>query len=142
MPQRDYILRLIEQMGRALAELRRRILEGPVDPAEVRAELDRALQGVGLDAGLALRASPETLELMILGGGEVDPTRAWVLAEALYIQGLGAEAGGDPDTAHDAWIRALHLYELILPSATFYGLDEAEERRIDVLARLEALETG
>ncbi|MEZ4415570.1 MAG: hypothetical protein R3E10_07425 [Gemmatimonadota bacterium] len=142
MPQRDFILRLIEEMGRALAEIRRRILGGELSGPRVREEVDRALVGVGLDLDLALRASPETLELMIASTGEVDPTRAWVLAESLYVYGLGAEAEGQTHLARTAFERAHRLFTLLAPSAAFYGLVEAEGRQEELEERLRSLADG
>ncbi len=134
--QRDYILRLIEQAGRALAALRRQIVGGEVAGQAARDEVDKALAGIGLDLDLALRASTGTLELMIASTGEVDPTRTWVLAESLYVYGLSADTDGDREAAAQAFHRAGHLYALLEPGAAFYGLKEAGARVREINERL------
>ena len=137
MIQRDYILRLIEQAGRALAALRRQIVGGDMVGQDARDEVDQVLAGIGLDLDLALRASPDTLELMIASTGEVDPTRTWVLAESLYVFGLGAEANGQEAEARVAFERAGRLYALLEPGAAFYGLAEAGARVREIRERLD-----
>jgi len=134
--QRDYILRLIEQAARALAALFKQVVGGEVVGQDARDEVDKVLAGIGLDLDLALRASPDTLELMIASTGEVDPTRTWVLAESLYVFALGAEADGDVAGARAAFERAGRLYALLEPGAAFYGLPEAGARVREIRDRL------
>ena len=88
--QRDYILRLIEQAGAALRALRARIMGREVDMATLRTELESMFEHTGLDSELALTASPDTLLMMVAPTGELDVTRAWILAESLYLLGLNA----------------------------------------------------
>ena len=139
MVQRDYILRLIEQLGTMLAELRRRVLGGRAEGPEIREEMNQALQRVGLDLDLALSASSETLAMLVAPTGEVDPTRCWVLAECLYIHGLEREAAGEPGEAAASYERARHLFKVLEPGSAFYGLEEANERRADIEERLTRL---
>ena len=136
MSQRDWILRVIEQMGVVLAALRAKLLGGaPLDAAD-RLRLDEVVGRVGLDPALARAASADTLQLMIAPTGEVDPTRSWVLAEALYVEGLDAELAGDPDLARASFRTALLLYRLVEPGSVFTGLTEATDRIRDIEMRL------
>lgn len=139
MAQRDYLLRLIEEAGRALRALRDRVLARDVDDDKLEQELVEQFQSVGLDPELALRASSETLTLLVAPTGEVDATRCWILAESLYLMGLNAALEGRGEDARPALERALPLYHLVAPGAAFYGLEEADERIAEIEGRLLAL---
>ena len=140
--QRDWILRVIEQMGAVLAELRRMLFGGqPLDAAALE-RLDHLVSQVGLSTDVARTASADTLLLMVAPTGEVDPTRAWVLAEALYIDGLDAELRNDPDRADNSFRKALLLYRLVEPGSAFTGLVEATARISEVERRLSPGEQG
>lgn len=140
MDRRDYIIRMIEQLGQVLLAIRNRILRGEVDASEVRETLtDVARQG-GLDLDLARAMSPETLMMMVAPGGEVDPGRCWVLAEIFYLEGLEAETADRPAEARAAYERAGFLYGLLDPvTGNLVGVEEAPERIEEIERRLAAL---
>lgn len=133
MAQADYLLRMIEEAGRALRALRDRVLGRELDAGQLNSELESLFESVGLDHELALRATSETLLLLVAPTGEVDPTRCWVLAESLYLAGLGAHIEGDAEATRRAFEKALPLYRAIEPGAAFYGLDEASARIAEML---------
>lgn len=140
MDRRDYIMRMIEQVGAMLAALRKRILGGGGSPEEVREELEEAARLGGLDYDLARAMSPETLLLMVAPGGEVEPGRCWLLAELSYLEGLDAQVAGSGEEARRALERAGYLFGLLRPIAGNYvGIPEADERIEEIERRLERL---
>ncbi len=126
--------------GAVLREALRRILGGSATEQEVHDAIDRAGANVGIDARLALLATPETLELMVAPTGEVDATRCWVLAESLFVAGVHAEAAADPDRAVAYLLKARRLYSLLDPSLVASGFPEAGERSTDIDRRLSRLD--
>lgn len=133
--QRDWILRVIEQMGVVLAQLRRMILQGaPLDGAATE-RLDHAMNQVGLSPEMARTASADTLLMMVAPTGEIDWTRTWVLAESLYVLGLDAELTEDHDLAESYFGKALILYRLVEPGSVFTGMEEAGQRIADLETR-------
>ena len=143
MPQRDYILRLIEQMGGVLAELRRRILGRKADPASVQDELMSVSGRAGFDLELLRGFEGDTLRMLVAPTGEVEPARCWMMAEVLYLDGLEAEVEGRTDDARESLKKARTLYTLIAPGGgMLVGFPEAGERFEDIDARLGALRRG
>jgi len=141
LQRQDYILRLIEQMGRVLAGFVDRILNrAPDELGDVEAELNGMAHKVGLDLELARRLEPGSLHIMIASGGDVDPGRCWLLAELLFLHGLQAQRRGEPDSALESFTRSLHLYRLVQPGwASAVPLPDAEARRIELQERIQAL---
>ena len=130
MPQRDYILRLIEQMGAVLAEVRRKLLGGRASE-ETRQELaDVAAQG-GVDLELVRGFDLETLMMLVAPTGEIEPSRGWLMAEILYLDGLDATLSGGP--ARESLLKARALFEMMRPHpALFVGIVEADERIAEI----------
>lgn len=137
MPQRDYILRLIEQMGAALVALRNKILGRQVDPETVHQELTSLAGQSGFDLDLLRGFTADTLHMLVAPTGEVEPARCWLMAELIYMDGLQAEVEERFDHAADALEKARLLYTLIGPGGgLLVGLPEAGDRIADVDARL------
>jgi hypothetical protein len=136
MAQRDYILRQIEQMAAVLARALARVRGREAPPEQLRRELQEAAGSLGADLALARSASPATLLMLLSSSGEPDPARAWLFAEALYIDGLAAHLDGDTDDAADLLLRARILYDA-LDRGTFRlaGVPPLQTR----LAEIEAL---
>jgi hypothetical protein len=128
MAQTDYLLRMIEQAGRMLAELRRMILGGEVGPEDAETGLRNAAGHVGLDLDLLRTVSPDTLVTFMSPAGEPEPGRCWITAELFMVNGHREVARGDPDAARDCWERALRLYALLDPGIIVRGLPEVGER--------------
>ena len=140
MDRRDYILRMIEQLGQVLLAIRNRILRREIDRDEVRETLSGVARQGGLDLELARAMSPDTLMMMVAPGGEVDPGRAWILAEIFYLEGLEAETAELPSEARPAYERAGFLYGLLSPvTGNLVGVEEAPERIAEIERRLAAL---
>ena len=136
MHERDYILRVIEQLGAALVELRRRIL-GRRDVVEVRGALAEVAGRAGLDVELLRGFDVDTLRMLVSPTGEVEPARCWLMAEVLYLDGLeSAMSGGD---GRASFVKARALYDLIRPAGgLLVGLPEAAERIAEIDAHLAA----
>lgn len=129
MPQRDYILRMIEQIGAALAELRRRILGGKTDPAAIRGDLTALAGRSGFDLELLRGLSGDTLHMLVSPTGEVEPARCWLMAELLHLDGLQALAEERTDEARASLEKARLLFSLVEPGGgMLVGLPEAAER--------------
>lgn len=140
MPQRDYILRLIEQMGAALVALRDRILGRKVDPAVIQDELAGLSGRAGYDLDLLRGFSAETLHMLVAPTGEVEPARCWMMAEVLYLDGLQADLEARPDDARNSLEKARMLYTLLEPGGgMLLGIVEAATRLEEIDARLQAL---
>ncbi len=126
MQQRDYILRIIEQLGAALAELRRRIVGGAAESG-ARADLDRVAGQAGFDIHVLRELDLGTLRMLVTPGGDVDPARCWLMAEVLYLDGL--EATIREEDGFDSLWKARALYELVKPAGgLLVGLPEALPR--------------
>ena len=108
--RKDYLLRMIEQMGRVLARVRELLLAGRT--TEARAELENAARGAGLDIGLVLSLAPESLEPLLTTGGEIDRPKCALFGELLYLERQRALADGDTARAKRCADRAAMLFEL------------------------------
>lgn len=140
MDRRDYILRMIEQLGHVLLAIRNRILGREIERPQLQEALSDAARQGGLDLDLARAMSPETLMMMVAPGGEVDPGRCWLLAEIFYLEGLEAELAGLVAEARSSLERAGFLFGLLEPVAgNLAGVAEAEERIAEIERRLEKL---
>lgn len=143
MQQRDFILRMIEQAGAILVALRARILKRVAGTADVHRELRRTLQQVGFDLDLARLADPPSLERMVAPTGELDPTRGWMVAEVLYLDGLEAQLDGRDIDAAQSLEKALRLFRLFDPRHLIpSGFPEAKERIDEIEERLRELGDG
>ena len=143
MHQRDYILRIIEQLGSVLAELRNRILGRAVDSRKVDEELAGASGRAGLDLELLRRFSVDTLHMFAAPTGEIEPARCWLMAEVLYLDGLHAHLE-DRVTDAEASLRKAHmLYALIEPGGgMLVGFPEAAERLREIDSLLAEITVG
>ena len=135
MPQRDYILRMIEQMGAVLAEVRRKILGGGTSEEVLQELADVAAQG-GVDLELAKGFDLETLVMLVAPTGEIEPSRGWLMAEILYLDGLDATLTDRP--ARESLLKARALFAMMRPHpALFVGIAEADERISEIDGLLE-----
>jgi hypothetical protein len=139
MAQTDYILRMIEQMGQMLVELRNMIL-GKGASAEVIADkLAEAATQSGFDLALARAASAETIEMLVAPAGDLEPGRCWLVAEILYLDGLQALLEKRPEEGEESLRKCLPLYTLLKPKGLFLRLPEATARINEVETRLATL---
>lgn len=140
MERRDYILRMIEELGALIAGIRKRILGGEVRDPALRAQMGDVARSGGLDYDLARAMTPESLLLMVAPAGEVDPGRCWLVAELSYLDGLEARLVEDPDEARRSLERAAFLFGLLRPVAgNVAGLREALGRADEVERLLEEI---
>ncbi|MCY4399641.1 MAG: hypothetical protein OXE96_09925 [Gemmatimonadetes bacterium] len=143
MVQRDYILRMIEELGAALIALRKAIFKGSVGEARVEATLRRAASGAGMDLDLARAASAESLPGMMAPTGEVEPMRCWLLAEVLMTDGINRLHAGEDDRARSSLARAAALFRMVGPwGAYLTGFPEASERIEEIEGILAGMGTG
>ena len=133
MVQRDYILRMIEELGAALIALRKAIFGGAAPAGEVEDTIRRAASGAGMDIQLARALSIDALRDMVAPAGEVEPARCWVLAEALMTDGAYRMQRGEFDSARSSLARAAVLFELVGPGGAFLtGFPEAKVRIAEI----------
>jgi len=138
MPQRDYILRMIEQLGAALAELRRRILGRKTNPADIHQELSALAGRSGFDLDVLRALSGETLHMLVSPTGEVEPARCWLMAELLYLDGLQALAREHHEAGCASLEKARLLFGLVEPGGgMLVGFPEAAERVCEIDGLLE-----
>src|SRR5688572_4249082 len=111
MPQReDYLLRMIAQMGRVLAHVRRLLLEGK--HADAGDELGRAAQQGGVDLRILIALDEGSLRPLLTTGGEIDRPKCAFFAEVLYLEWSRQLAMGRTEMAERCAERALLLYSL------------------------------
>lgn len=133
MAQRDYILRLIVELGAVLVELRRRILAREVVSGDAEDELGAVADRAGFDVGMLRSFSMDSLHLFAAPRGEVDPTRCWLMAEILYLDGLQATIEEQTADARTSLEKARVLYSLIAPGGgMLVGFDEAADRTEEI----------
>jgi hypothetical protein len=141
MAQRDYILRMIEQMGQILIRLRRMLSGETGGGQEFRQQLDAAAAQFGINPGLLRDATPDTLVMLL--SPTVDPSRCWLGAELLFLEALDAEAAGHADDARVSYEKARLLFRLLEPTGVMLtGWPEAAERIEEIRVRLDTLESG
>ena len=111
MPQReDYVLRMITQMARVLAHVRRLLLEGK--HGEAGEQLGNAARQGGVDLRILLALDEASLRPLLTTGGEIDRPKCAFFAEVLYLEWSRLLAMGQRDAAQRCADRALLLYSL------------------------------
>jgi hypothetical protein len=136
--RQDYVLRLIEQLGRALRAVRDRVFRREAGTAELRATIAEVAQQAGIDLDVARRLDPASLMLWLAPTGEIDEARIWLVAELLHLSGLH-DAGGPPPAGRGDLQRALALFDRLDPQwRASDGFPTAGERAGEVRRLLEA----
>jgi hypothetical protein len=110
MQREDYLLRMIAQMGRVLAAVRRMLLEGK--NAAAGDELERAAQKGGIDLKFVLALDEASLDPLLRTGGEIDRPKCAFFAELVYLEWRRQLAMGRSAQADVCAGRALLLYSL------------------------------
>jgi hypothetical protein len=135
--QRDFILRIIEQLGRALLQVRRRIMGQDLTAVALRDELRAIAQQAGMNLELLRTVDSGTLPILLAPAGEVEPARCWLAAELLYLESLHARQSGRAADADRDLLRAIELYGMLSPDWTPPpGLPGHEERLAELRAWL------
>jgi hypothetical protein len=125
MQREDYLLRMIAQMGRVLAAIRRMLLEGKNSAAGD--ELERAALNGGIDLRLVLALDESSLEPLLRTAGEIDRPKCAFFAEVIYLEWRRQLALGRTLQAKVCARRALLLYSLAYDGIV---MDDDTRRRI------------
>jgi hypothetical protein len=108
MTQKDYILRMFEEVGRVLAGL---IQQRQVNPQAAHELLDEQFkQAVGMGSGFLQNLPDETLLAMLSPLGELNIDKCWLLASLLKYQGDLYDEEGDEDRSYFSSLKALNLF--------------------------------
>ncbi len=126
MPRRDYILRLIEQMGRVLAAIRARILGG--EAVTVRGELRDVITWSGIDLEMAENVDTPTLLSLLSLGGSLDVAKCVLVADVLGVESLRRKVLGESDVSERLQRKALVLYQAARPLVTGGDADALDAR--------------
>ncbi|HET9999725.1 MAG TPA: DUF6483 family protein [Ktedonobacteraceae bacterium] len=131
MSQSDYILRIAEQMGRALAQVlykqERRDYEGAFIFID-----EQYKQMLGMGAGFIHSAPEETLLAMLTSVGELDTEKCWLLATLLKAEGEIHQLQENENDSYYCFLKAINLYLEVLSTDTSYD-------HIDQIAEIEGL---
>jgi hypothetical protein len=136
MQREDYLLRMIAQMGRVLAAIRRMLLEGKNSAAGD--ELERAAQKGGIDLRFVLALDETSLEPLLRTGGEIDRAKCAFFAEVIYLEWRRQLAMGDMLQAERCARRALLLYALAYDGIVVD--DETRQRIAELEGHIEPAE--
>lgn len=136
MYERDYILRLITQVGRMLKAMLHAIREQRPDDA-----LETAREAVGAlldtDPDLADSMTGEGLATFLAAGGRVDVLRSRMLGEVLAARADAYDALGSPEAAARERERARAVLRAAAPDA-----EGEEAERIATLLRALSASAG
>jgi hypothetical protein len=133
MQREDYLLRMIAQMARVLARIRRMLLEGK--NSEAGDELEHAAQKGGIDLRLVIALDEASLEPLLLTGGEIDRPKCAFFAEVIYLEWRRQLAMGRGPQAERCARRALLLYALAYDGIVMD--DETRQRIAELEGRVE-----
>src|SRR6266705_1663282 len=122
MPQKDYILRVAEDVGRALAQIiyhqDMRDYQGALSLID-----EICKQTVGVGSGFIHAVSEETLLAMLTLLGVLDVEKALMIAKLLKGEGDIYEEQGNPDAAYDSYLKSLNLFlEIVLRDGHLHDL--------------------
>jgi hypothetical protein len=131
MQRQDYLLRLIQQMGRTLARIREMILAGR--SAEAGQELENVARQAGVDLRFVIALDETSLRPMLITAGEIDRAKCALFAELVYLEWRRAIADGRLDHAERCARRGLRLFQLAFEGTT---VDD------DTRAKMQALESN
>ena len=134
MFQRDYILRLVEQLGKTLGAVLTLKKANRFDEAEL-AIGEAAKNLVGLDIATLLALPVDQIVTLFSPGGSLDAGKCIVVAELLYEHGEIRSLQGEEETAYHARIRALSLLLEVSGHESLERIPDAERylRRIETL---------
>jgi hypothetical protein len=133
MQREDYLLRMIAQMGRVLARIRRMLFEGK--NSEAGDELEHAAQKGGIDLRFVIALDEASLEPLLLTGGEIDRPKCAFFAEVIYLEWRRQLAMGRMPQAERCARRALLLYTLAYDGIVMDG--ETRQRMAELEGRVE-----
>ena len=111
MYRRDYLLRLIEEMGRTVARIRALLVRGGVADVETELQTGARLAGLELQAIRALTV--DSLLVLLRPTSDVDPTRARIVAHLLELDAERARVTGDEEAAARSLAKARRLLDAV-----------------------------
>ncbi|GMR24429.1 MAG: DUF6483 family protein [Acidobacteriota bacterium] len=138
MFQRDYILRLVEQLAKTVGAVLTLKKANRFEEAE-RAIGEAAKNLVGLDIATLLALPVDQILTLFSPGGSLDAGKCIVVAELLYEHGEIKSLQGEEETAYHSRIRALSLLLEVSGRESLERIPDAARylRRIEAL--IEAL---
>jgi len=139
MTQKDYILRIAEDVGRALAQI---IYHKEIQDYQGALSLIDELfkQTVGAGSGFIHAISEETLLAMLTLLGVLNVEKALLIATLLKAEGDVYEDQGNPEAAYESYLKSLNLFlEILLCDDNLHDLRVSSEVE-DLLGKLEAYE--
>ena len=142
MYRQDFIIRIIEQFGRALAALLHKITGRQLSPAEIHAQVATVASQSGLQLDVARSLDPAMLLMWLAPRGEadIDPGKFWLLAELLFLEGMQAREEGHVEAARADLERARLILSKLPPDwRPQAGLASAGERLEDIAGALSSL---
>ncbi len=131
MTQRDYILRIAEQVGRVLARVLYDRQQEDYQGAHEFIE-DQFRQMLGMGGGFVHSAPEETLLAMLTSMGVIDTEKCWLLATLLKADGEVYEAQEDENNSYYSYLKAINLFLAVLTS-------DRELHRLDPVPEVEGL---
>ncbi len=139
MPQKDYILRVAEDVGRALAQIiyhqDMRDYQGALSLID-----EICKQTVGAGSGFIHAVSEETLLAMLTLLGVLNVEKALLIAKLLKAEGDVYEEQGNADAAYESYLISLNLLlEIVLRDDQLHDLRVSPEIE-ELLSKLEAYE--
>src|SRR2546430_1499722 len=137
MTQKDYILRIAEDVGRALAQI---IYHKEIHDYQGSLSLIDELfkQTVGAGSGFLHAISEETLLAMLTLLGVLNVEKALLIATPLKAEGDIYEDQGNPDAAYESYLKSLNLFlEILLRDDHLHDL-RCSAKVEDLLGKLEA----
>jgi len=139
MTQKDYILSIAEDVGRAIAQIiYHKEMHDYQGSLTLIDELFR--QTVGAGSGFIHAISEETLLAMLTLLGVLNVEKALLVATLLKAEGDIYEDQGDPEAAYESYLKSLDLFlEILLRDDNLHDLRVSPEVE-DLLSKLEAYE--
>jgi Family of unknown function (DUF6483) len=139
MLQKDYILRVAEDVDRALAQII--YYQDMRDYQGALSAIDEVCkQAVGTDAAFIHAVSEETLLAMLTLLGVLDVEKALLMAKLLKVEGDIYEKQGYPDAAYESYLISLNLLlEIVLRDDDLHDLRVSPQIE-DLLGKLDAYE--
>ena len=139
MSQSDYILRLAEEVGRALAQIifhkERRDYQGALNFID-----EQYKQTLGMGAGFIHSASEETLLAMLTSLGTLNTEKCWLLATLLKAEGEIYELQENENGSYYCYLKAMNLFLEVLSIDKNLSMREPVAEVEGLMYKLEAYE--
>ena len=127
MSQRDYILRIAEEFGRAIAQV---VYQKQIKDYAAGQNLidEQCKQILGVGIGFVHSIPEETLLSMLTSFGTLNTEKCWLLASLLKAEGDIYLDQGNSDNSYYSYLKSLNLFlEVLLLDATISGTDFVPE---------------